>query len=115
MQITNNEKSRAYFQQAKQVIPGGVNSPVRAFKAVGGEPRFIRSAKGAYLIDVDGNALIDYVGSWGPMILGHADSDVIKTLENTAKNGLSFRESAWIKQAKRAWARKWPLRLWAGF
>lgn len=85
-----NAKSQALFQQAKQVIPGGVNSPVRAFKAVGGTPRFIHSAKGAYLIDADGNELVDYVGSWGPMILGHAHPAVIQAVIDTAKNGLSF-------------------------
>ena len=83
-------KSKALLQSAEQVIPGGVNSPVRAYRSVGGTPPFIQSANGAYLFDVDGNRYVDYVGSWGPMILGHADSDVIKTLENTAKNGLSF-------------------------
>ena len=88
--IKDNEKSRACFQQAKQIIPGGVNSPVRAFKAVGGTPRFIQSAKGAYLFDVDGNQLIDYVGSWGPMILGHADPLVIQAVIDAAEKGLSF-------------------------
>ncbi len=85
-----NTKSHELFQAAKQIIPGGVNSPVRAFKAVGGEPRFIASAKGAYLTDVDDNELIDYVGSWGPMILGHAHPAVIQAVVDTAKNGLSF-------------------------
>ncbi|MCX7125252.1 MAG: aspartate aminotransferase family protein, partial [Gammaproteobacteria bacterium] len=66
--ISNAKKSQDLFQEAQQFIPGGVNSPVRAFKSVGGTPRFIASAKGAYLTDVDGNELIDYVGSWGPMI-----------------------------------------------
>ncbi|OGT43485.1 MAG: glutamate-1-semialdehyde-2,1-aminomutase [Gammaproteobacteria bacterium RIFCSPHIGHO2_12_FULL_40_19] len=86
----SNAKSQALFQQAKQFISGGVNSPVRAFTAVGGTPRFIHSAKGAYLIDADGNACIDYVGSWGPMILGHAHPAVIQAVIDTAKNGLSF-------------------------
>jgi len=88
--VSKNLKSSELFQIAQQYIPGGVNSPVRAFKAVGGEPRFIHSAKGAYLIDADGNALIDYVGSWGPMILGHADPFVIDAVIQAAKNGLSF-------------------------
>ena len=78
------------FQQAQQYIPGGVNSPVRAFKSVGGEPVFIKKAKGAYLWDADDNQYIDYVGSWGPMILGHANSEVIKVVQETAENGLSF-------------------------
>src|SRR3990167_9147327 len=86
----HNVKSQHLFQQAQCYIPGGVNSPVRAFKAVGGEPRFIHSAKGAYLIDVDGNQLIDYVGSWGPMILGHAHPAVIQAVVDAAQRGLSF-------------------------
>lgn len=83
-------RSQQDFLVANQFIPGGVNSPVRAFKAVGGKPIFIASAKGAYLTDVDGNRYIDYVGSWGPMILGHADDAVIHAVIEAAKNGLSF-------------------------
>jgi glutamate-1-semialdehyde 2,1-aminomutase len=64
--------SRNLFERAKKVIPGGVNSPVRAFKAVGGDPIFIRNAQGAYLFDEDGNKYVDLINSWGPMILGHA-------------------------------------------
>src|SRR3990167_109448 len=90
MQSNNITKSQALFQQAKKFIPGGVNSPVRSFKAVGGTPRFIASAKGAYITDVDGNKLIDYVGSWGPAILGHADPIVIEAVKNAAEKGLSF-------------------------
>ena len=82
--------SETLFKQAKTLIPGGVNSPVRAFKSVGGIPKFIESAKGAYLYDVDGNRYIDYVGSWGPMILGHGDSDVINAVKNQAAKGLSY-------------------------
>ena len=82
--------SISLFQQAQQVIPGGVNSPVRAFKSVGGEPVFIKKAKGAYLWGSDDKQYIDYVGSWGPMILGHAHPDVIKSVQETAENGLSF-------------------------
>lgn len=82
--------SQSDFQTAKKYIPGGVNSPVRAFKAVGGEPCFIASAKGPYLIDVDGNQYIDYVGSWGPMITGHADPVVIQAVVDAAQKGLSF-------------------------
>ena len=66
------KRSSALFRSAQAVIPGGVNSPVRAFKAVGGTPVYVEKAKGAYLYDVDGNTLIDYISSWGPMILGHA-------------------------------------------
>lgn len=78
------------FSQAQAVIPGGVNSPVRAFKAVGGEPIFIERAKGPYLYDSDGKRYVDYVLSWGPMILGHCDDDVLNAVIEKAKSGLSF-------------------------
>ncbi len=78
------------FEQAQKHIPGGVNSPVRAFKSVGGEPKFIQRAKGAYLFDTQGNQYIDYVGSWGPMITGHAHPDVTEAVQKTVVNGLSF-------------------------
>lgn len=78
------------FTQAKTVIPGGVNSPVRSFSGVGGTPVFIDHAKGAYIYDSDGNEYVDYVGSWGPMILGHAHPDVIEVVKTTAEKGLSF-------------------------
>lgn len=84
------DRSSELFEQAQTVIPGGVNSPVRAFKGVGGRPVFFQSAKGAYVQDVDGNKLIDYVGSWGPMILGHNHPDVIEAVRNQALQGLSF-------------------------
>jgi glutamate-1-semialdehyde 2,1-aminomutase len=84
------EKSQQLFRKAVERIPGGVNSPVRAFKAVGGDPIFIKSAKGSTLVDVDGNRYIDYVGSWGPMILGHAHPRVIKAIKRAIKNGTSF-------------------------
>jgi len=71
------------YQQAQKYIPGGVNSPVRAFKSVGGDPVFIQRAKGAYLWDADGKQYIDYVGSWGPMILGHAHPDVVAVVQET--------------------------------
>jgi glutamate-1-semialdehyde 2,1-aminomutase len=83
-------KSETLFQQAITVIPGGVNSPVRAFNGVGGTPLFIERAEGACLIDVDGNRYIDYVGSWGPMICGHAHPDIIAAVTATAARGLSF-------------------------
>jgi glutamate-1-semialdehyde 2,1-aminomutase len=83
-------KSETLFQQAIAVIPGGVNSPVRAFNGVGGTPPFIERAEGAYLIDVDGNRYIDYVGSWGPMICGHAHPDIIAAVTETVARGLSF-------------------------
>ncbi|MFC1560830.1 glutamate-1-semialdehyde 2,1-aminomutase [Pseudomonadota bacterium] len=83
-------KSESLFQQATTVIPGGVNSPVRAFNGVGGTPLFIDRAEGAYLIDVDGNRYVDYVGSWGPMICGHAHPEIIAAVSATAAKGLSF-------------------------
>jgi glutamate-1-semialdehyde 2,1-aminomutase len=86
----NHDQSHALFQQARQLMPGGVNSPVRAFKSVGGEPFFAKRAEGAYLIDVDGNRYIDYIGSWGPMIAGHAHPAVIAAVDNVMRDGLSF-------------------------
>jgi len=83
-------RSKALFRRARRVIPGGVNSPVRAFRAVGGVPPFIRRGKGAYLTDVDGKRYIDYVGSWGPLILGHAQPAVLRAVEQAAKRGTSF-------------------------
>ena len=78
------------FQEAKNYIPGGVNSPVRAFKAVGGTPIFVKQAKGAHLFDEDGNRLIDYIASWGPMILGHAHEPVVSAVTERARKGTSF-------------------------
>ena len=78
------------FTQAQSVIPGGVNSPVRAFKGVGGDPVFIDRANGAYIWDTDNKRYIDYVGSWGPMVLGHAHPEVIKAVKDSAEHGLSF-------------------------
>ena len=83
-------KSEAAFARAKQLIPGGVNSPARAFGGVGGQPLFIDHAQGAYLYDVDGNRYIDYIGSWGPMILGHAHPRVVAALQEVAARGTSF-------------------------
>ncbi|PCE65746.1 glutamate-1-semialdehyde 2,1-aminomutase [Sediminicola luteus] len=84
------QRSSALFAEAQKVIPGGVNSPVRAFKAVGGNPIFVKEAKGAYLYDEDGNTLIDYIASWGPLILGHAHEPVINAVIEKAKKGTSF-------------------------
>ena len=84
------EKSRAIFDRAKQVMPGGVNSPARAFGGVGGEPIVFERGDGAYLTDVDGNRYIDYIGSWGPMILGHAFPPVIEAIQAAANRGTSF-------------------------
>lgn len=87
---TSYPKSAALFEQAQQVIPGGVNSPVRAFRGVGGTPLFIQSAKGATITDADGRTYIDYVGSWGPMILGHAHDEVIAAIQQAATRGTSY-------------------------
>jgi glutamate-1-semialdehyde 2,1-aminomutase len=84
------DKSQQLFERAKLLMPGGVNSPVRAFRAVGGSPRFIRSARGCHLTDVDGREYIDYIGAWGPAIVGHAHPDVIEAIELTIQNGTSF-------------------------
>ena len=84
------QRSSQLFAEAEKVIPGGVNSPVRAFRAVGGTPIFVKSAKGAYLYDEDGNRLIDYINSWGPMILGHAFEPVVESVIQRAKLGTSF-------------------------
>ncbi|CAD0005197.1 glutamate-1-semialdehyde 2,1-aminomutase [Flavobacterium chungangense] len=84
------KRSSQLFAEAEKVIPGGVNSPVRAFKAVGGTPIFVKSAKGAYLFDEDGNKLIDYINSWGPMVLGHAYQPVVDAVIEKAKLGTSF-------------------------
>src|SRR6195952_4991599 len=83
-------KSQQLFERAQQSIPGGVNSPVRAFKSVGGTPIFIRSAKGAYLFDEDGNKYIDYINSWGPMILGHAYEPVVHAVQEKVLHSTSF-------------------------
>ncbi|OMH40292.1 glutamate-1-semialdehyde 2,1-aminomutase [Desulfurobacterium indicum] len=84
------EKSMRLFEEAKKYIPGGVNSPVRAFKSVGDVPRFIERAKGSHIWDVDGNEYIDYVCSWGPMILGHAHDEVIAAIKEQAEKGTSY-------------------------
>ncbi len=84
------ERSREQFARARRVIPGGVNSPARAFGAVGGEPPFIDRGEGPYLYDVDGNRYLDYVGSWGPLILGHAHPEVVAAVEQTLRKGTSF-------------------------
>lgn len=83
-------RSSKLFTAAQKHIPGGVNSPVRAFKGVGGDPVFFKRAKGSYVYDEDDNQYIDYVGSWGPMIVGHAHADVLKRVQDTMQNGLSF-------------------------
>lgn len=89
-QRDGQDTSTELFARAVELIPGGVNSPVRAFRGVGGTPRFIKSAKGAGVTDVDGRTYIDYVGSWGPMILGHADEEVISALHEALARGTSY-------------------------
>jgi len=84
------QRSSALFKEAQDVIPGGVNSPVRAFKGVGGTPIFAKSAKGAYVYDEDGNRYIDYINSWGPMLLGHAFAPVVQAVKTKAESGTSF-------------------------
>ena len=86
----NHTLSERLFARATELLPGGVNSPVRAFRSVGGTPFFAKRAEGAYLYDVDGNAYVDYVGSWGPMIAGHAHPRVLEAVERTMRDGLSF-------------------------
>jgi len=90
MSTENPDRNLALFQRAQQVIPGGVNSPVRAFRAVGGTPHFIARAQGAYMWDAQGQRYIDYIGSWGPMILGHGHPAVIEAVQRAVTEGLSF-------------------------
>src|SRR5258708_14496286 len=86
----SDPKSRQLFERAARVIPGGVNSPVRAVRAVGGEPVFVSRAEGAYLYGADGARYTDYVGSWGPMILGHAHPDVLGAIAEATARGTSY-------------------------
>src|SRR5438445_1496223 len=86
----NRSRSQEAFECASRVIPGGVNSPARAFGAVGGEPPFIARGEGPFLIDLDGNRYLDYVGSWGPLILGHAHPRVVEAVTAAARDGASF-------------------------
>src|SRR5947199_1078478 len=86
----NIAKSEALFRRAVEKIPGGVNSPVRAFRSVGGQPLFIARGDGPYLFDVDGNRYIDYVGSWGPLLLGHRHPEILTALEKALETGTSF-------------------------
>ncbi|OGO65990.1 MAG: glutamate-1-semialdehyde-2,1-aminomutase [Chloroflexi bacterium RBG_19FT_COMBO_50_10] len=89
--------SIAMFQEAQKLLPGGVDSPVRAFRAVGGQPLFIQRGEGPYLFDVDGNRYIDYVLSWGPLIAGHAHPEVVKAIQETASLGTSFGAPSWLE------------------
>lgn len=84
------DHNQELFDRAQKVIPGGVNSPVRAFRSVGGAPRFIERAKGPYMWDAEGKSYIDYVCSWGPMILGHNNDDVVAAVKEAVERGISF-------------------------
>src|SRR5687767_13332480 len=86
----NIDRSRQLFAEAQTLLPGGVDSPVRAFRAVGGQPLFIDRGEGAYLVDVDGNRFVDYVLSWGPLILGHAHPRVVAAITAAAARGTSY-------------------------
>jgi glutamate-1-semialdehyde 2,1-aminomutase len=88
--MSENKESKRLFEQAQRYLPGGVDSPVRAFKAVGGDPLFIDRGKGSHIFDVDGNEYVDYVGSWGPLILGHAYPAVVRAVKKAAERGTSF-------------------------
>src|SRR5216683_8104789 len=87
---SNRARSQEAFQRACRLIPGGVNSPARAFGAVGGQPLFIARGEGPYLYDLDGNRYLDYVASWGPLILGHAHPRIVQALEEALRRGTSF-------------------------
>src|SRR6266481_8500129 len=86
----NRSRSEAAFAKAQKLIPGGVNSPVRAFRSVGGTPPFIARGEGSHIFDVDGNEYIDYVGSWGPLLLGHRHPAILKAIEEALEIGTSF-------------------------
>jgi glutamate-1-semialdehyde 2,1-aminomutase len=88
--VLNREHSRELYRRACELMPAGVNSPVRAFRSVGGDPIFFQRGLGCHVLDVDGNRYVDYVGSWGPLILGHAYPDVVEAVATTAAGGLSF-------------------------
>ncbi|HEY6989751.1 MAG TPA: aminotransferase class III-fold pyridoxal phosphate-dependent enzyme, partial [Bryobacteraceae bacterium] len=95
--MKQHAKSKELHARASRVIPGGVNSPVRAFKSVGGEPPYIVRGKGSRIWDADGNEYVDYVGSWGPLILGHAFPSVVEAVERANRNGASFGASTPIE------------------
>lgn len=95
-----NTKSRELFQKALKLMPGGVNSPVRAFRAVGGDPVFIAGGKGSSIVDVDGRSYLDYVMSWGPLILGHSHPEVIEALAKALERGTS---SALVPKVRLSW------------
>ncbi len=112
----STDRNLSLFDRARNVIPGGVNSPVRAFKAVGGTPRFIARAQGAWLWDANGQRYIDYIGSWGPMILGHGHPAVVEAVQRALLDGFS---SARPPNARWNWPRKFsswcPAWTWCGW
>ena len=100
-------KSESLFARAVEVIPGGVNSPVRAYGSVGMNPRFLQAADGPYVFDADGNKYIDYIGSWGPMILGHNNHEVLDAVTRTCQHGLSFGAATAIEVDGRIYLRQY--------
>ena len=86
----STDRNATLFERARKIIPGGVNSPVRAFRAVGGTPRFVQRAQGAYFWDANGSRYIDYIGSWGPMILGHGHPAVVDAVQRAVQEGFSY-------------------------
>ena len=108
----NREKSRELFCEATQVIPGGVNSPVRAFRAVGGDPLFIERGEGAYLCDVDGNRYLDCIGSWGPLVMGHAHPQIIAAIQKQLGEGHDVRRAHRAGSASGAGDLRAPCRAW---
>ena len=108
----NTKKSQEFFKKAETIFPGGVNSPVRAWNGVGGDPLFIQQGKGSELIDADGNSFIDYACSFGPLILGHAHPSVIQKIKDTVENGTSFgapKSAVFAAQARTLLLRKPPI------
>jgi glutamate-1-semialdehyde 2,1-aminomutase len=99
--LLNRDVSRQLHARASKVIPGGVNSPVRAFKSVACDPPYINRGKGSHMWDVDGHEYIDYVGSWGPLILGHAFPDVVEAVEKANRDGASFGACTRLRQKSR--------------
>jgi glutamate-1-semialdehyde 2,1-aminomutase len=112
-----SDRNLDLFERAKQLIPGGVNSPVRAFRAVGGTPRFVQRAQGAYFWDANGQKYIDYIGSWGPMILGHGHPAVLEAVQKAVLDGFSFgappsAKWSWPKRSS-SWCPAWRWCVWS--
>lgn len=101
--VLQTTKSQEIFAAAQKLMPGGVSSPVRAFKSVGGQPIVFDHVKGAHIWDVDGNQYIDYVGSWGPAIVGHAHPEVINALHAALEKGTSFGAPVYLRTSWRKW------------